>query len=388
MSARHNPDDCDMPALPSPPAIITSSAQLAALLETISTQPIIAVDTESNSLHAYKERVCLIQLSIPGQDYLIDPLTELDLSLLREVFADPAIEKVFHAADYDIVCLKRDFGFRFANLFDTMWAARILGWPKVGLGDVLRGVFGIHTNKHYQRHNWGKRPLDENALVYACLDTHYLIPLRHIQADELRRQGRWEEAREVFDQIAAVEPSFDTFSAEGFWHIKGVWELAPGEQSILRELYVWRDKEARRQDCPPFKVLDDRTMVELARAAPRTIDELPGLRGMSSYRVQRYGQRIIWAVKRGLSAEPPSPPPMPQRRPEKVVARFRALQAWRKCQAERRGVDADVILSNAVLWALAERPPRSFEDLLRVEGLGPWKREAYGQALLELLKEE
>ena len=386
MSARHNPVGCDMPALPSP-AIITSSAQLAALLETISVQPIIAVDTESNSLHAYKERVCLIQLSTPGQDYLIDPLAGLDLSPLREVFADPAIEKVFHAADYDIVCLKRDFGFRFANLFDTMWAARILGWPKVGLGDVLTGIFGIHTNKHYQRYNWGKRPLDENALLYACLDTHYLIPLRHIQADELRRQGRWEEAREVFDQIAAVEPSFDTFSAEGFWHIKGVWELAPGEQSILRELYIWRDKEARRQDCPPFKVLDDRTMVELARAAPRTLDELSGLRGMSSYRVQRYGQRILWAVRRGLSAAPPSPPPMPQRRPEKVVARFRTLQAWRKRQAELRGVDADVILSNAVLWALAERPPRSFEDLLHVEGLGPWKREAYGQALLELLKE-
>jgi len=387
MSARHNPGGCEMPALPSP-AIITSSAQLAALLETISAQAIIAVDTESNSLHAYKERVCLIQLSIPGQDYLIDPLAGLDLSPLREVFADPAVEKVFHAADYDVVCLKRDFRFRFVNLFDTMWAARILGWPKVGLGDVLTEVFGVHTNKHYQRYNWGKRPLDENALLYACLDTHYLIPLRRIQADELHRKGRWEEAREVFEQIAAVEPSFDTFNAEGFWHVKGVWELAPAEQAILRELYIWRDREACRQNCPPFKVLDDRTLVELARAAPRTIDELPGLRGMSSYRVKRYGQRILWAVKRGLSAAPPSPPPAPQRRPEKVVSRFRALQAWRKCQAERRGVDADVILSNAVLWALAERPPRSFEDLLHVEGLGPWKREAYGQVLLELLREE
>ncbi|MCX7680874.1 MAG: HRDC domain-containing protein [Anaerolineae bacterium] len=373
-------------ALPSP-AVITTTGQLAALVDILAAQPAVAVDTESNSLYAYRERVCLIQFSIPGQDYLVDPLAGLDLSPLGKVFAAPGIEKIFHAADYDLVCLKRDFGFECVNLFDTMWAARILGWPKVGLGAVLAQVFGVHTNKHYQRYNWGKRPLDADALLYACLDTHYLIRLRHIQADELRRRGRWEEAQEVFAQIAAVQPSFEGFSVEGFWRIKGACELSPGEQAILRELYVWRDREARRQDRPPFKVLDDCTMVELARAAPRTADELLCLRGLKSYHVRRYGQRILWAIQRGLRAAPPSPPSMPRRPPEEVVARFRALQSWRKRQAEERGVEADVILSNAVLWALAEHPPRSFDELRQIDGLGPWKCQTYGAALIELLKD-
>lgn len=381
-----NPCAQDKPTLPSP-AVITTTSQLVMLVETLATQPAVAVDTESNSLHAYKERVCLIQFSIPGQDYLVDPLAGLDLSPLGKIFADPGIEKIFHAADYDLVCLKRDFGFEFVNLFDTMWAARILGWRKVGLGTVLEEVFGVHTNKHFQRYNWGKRPLDMDALAYACLDTHYLIPLRHIQADELRRRGRWEEAQEVFGQLAAIQPSFDNFCTDGFWRIKGACDLSPGEQAILRELYIWRDKEARRQDRPPFKVLDDHTLVELARAAPRTLGELSCLPGLKSYHVQRYGQRILWAVKRGLGAVPPSPPPLPRRPPEDVIARFRALQSWRKRQAEERGVEADVILSNAVLWALAERPPRSFDDLLHIDGLGPWKRQAYGAALIELLKD-
>ena len=133
------------PNLP-PPRVVASPSQLEALLDELSAQSAIGVDTESNSLYAYHERVCLIQCSIPGADYIVDPLAGLDLSPLARVFADPGGQKVFHAAEYDVMCLKRDFGFRFANLFDTMWAARILGWPRVGLGDVLKETFGVRTN--------------------------------------------------------------------------------------------------------------------------------------------------------------------------------------------------------------------------------------------------
>src|SRR5690606_21288536 len=114
-------------------------------------EPAVGVDTESNSLFAYRERVCLIQFSTPTQDFIVDPLALGDLSGLAPLFANPAQQKVFHAAEYDIICLKRDYGFQFANLFDTMVAARTLGWPQLGLAAILENHFGVKMNKRFQR---------------------------------------------------------------------------------------------------------------------------------------------------------------------------------------------------------------------------------------------
>ena len=374
----------ETPRLP-PPIVVTTPPQLAALLEALSSQSAVAVDTESNSLYAYQEQVCLIQLSTSGADYIVDPLAGLDLSPLARFFADSGMQKVFHAAEYDVMCLKRDFGFCFANLFDTMWAARILGWSRVGLGDVLQETFGVHTNKRYQRYNWGQRPLEPEALAYACLDTHYLLPLQRFQADALMQKGHWEEAQEVFHQVAASEPMRHTRNSAGFWRIKGTHDLTRREQAILRELYVWRDQEAHRQDRPLFKVLNDQILVTVAQTCPRTREELVSVSGLKSYHVRRYGARILRAIKRGMNAHPPQPPPRRPRHSDAEVARFQALRAWRKQVAAERGVDNGVIVSNAVLWALAEQKPRTSEDLGRIEGFGPWKRKAYGEAILKML---
>jgi ribonuclease D len=270
------------------------------MLKAICDEPYTAVDTESNSLHAYQERVCLIQISIPNVDYIVDPLTGLDLSPLAHLFADPKVQKVFHAAEYDVMCLKRDFGFCFVNLFDTMWAARIMGWPRVGLADVLEDLFDVRTNKRYQRYNWGRRPLEPKALAYASLDTHYLLPLCHLQTDGLIRKGRWEEAREVFDQLAATEPTTNTVAPEDFWRVKGVFDLSRRGRAILRELCIWRDQEACRRDRPHFKVLHDQVLLALARAHPRTKDELAEIEGMKPYQVRRYGKRILPTCRRAV----------------------------------------------------------------------------------------
>jgi len=380
-SHSHSEDVSHLP----PPVVVTTPSQLEALLDDLSTQPAIAVDTESNSLYAYYEQVCLIQCSVPGTDYIVDPLAGLDLSPLGRFFADPRMRKIFHAAEYDVMCLKRDFGFRFANLFDTMWAARILGWPRVGLGDVLTENFGVHTNKRYQRYNWGRRPLEPEALAYASMDTHYLLPLCHLQADALVDEGRWEEAREVFDQIAATGPASHAFGPEDFWRVKGVFDLTGRERALLRELYAWRDREARRRDRPPFKVLGDRVLLALVHARPHTRADLERVERLKPYHVRRYGKGLLRAIRQGLRARPPQPPPPPPRHSDVEVARFQALRTWRKAMAAERGVDADVIVGNAVLWALAEQPPRTGEDLGHVEGLGPWKRKTYGGAILDVL---
>jgi ribonuclease D len=367
------------------PVAITTPAQLETLLEALLGQSAVAVDTESNSLYAYQEQVCLIQFSIPGVDYVVDPLAGLDLSPLADLFADGGIQKVFHAAEYDVMCLKRDFGFHFANLFDTMWAGRILGWPQVGLGDVLKETFEVQTKKRYQRYNWGKRPVEPEALIYACIDTHYLLDLRRLQADALMEQDRWGEAREVFDQVAASEPSWQAFDPEGFWRVKGAHDLAGRELAVLRELWIWRDDEARRRDRPHFKVLSDRALLLLAQAVPRTEEDLTVVDGLKPHHVRRYGKRILHAVRRGIEAPEPRPPAAPQRRPDVEVVRFRALRAWRKRVADERGVENDVIVGNAVLWALAKQNPRTLADLESIEGLGPWRRETYGKGILQVL---
>ena len=146
----------------------------------------VAVDTESNSLFAYREQVCLVQFSTAEKDYLLDSLALQDLRCLEPLFSSPAIEKVFHAAEYDLICLRRDFGFTFANLFDTMVAARILGRDGVGLGAMLEAEFGLHLDKRYQRANWGERPLKPALLAYARLDSHYLVALRQRLEPALR----------------------------------------------------------------------------------------------------------------------------------------------------------------------------------------------------------
>ncbi|PIX46945.1 MAG: hypothetical protein COZ54_02550, partial [Anaerolineae bacterium CG_4_8_14_3_um_filter_59_70] len=154
-----------------PPVWISTPVALQKLAGELTRQPRLAVDTESNSLHAYREQVCLIQFSTHETDYLLDPLKLNDLSPLAPIFANPKIEKTFHAAEYDIITLKRDFGFSFANIFDTMQAARILGYKQVGLDSILAERFGVVVNKRYQKADWGRRPLSRDELNYARFDT-------------------------------------------------------------------------------------------------------------------------------------------------------------------------------------------------------------------------
>ena len=361
------------------------------MLIELRTQPVIAVDTESNSMHAYRERVCLIQFSIPGKDYIVDPLALQDLASLQLLFADTGIEKVFHAAEYDIICLRRDFGCKVSGLFDTMMAARALGWEQVGLGAILREQFSVSVSKRFQRADWGKRPLSSAQLAYAQLDTHYLLQLRERQEVDLRRRGQWPEVCEEFERIArASAGSRDGVAAnrkgvEGFWRINGARQLRDRECAVLRELYQYREGIAERQDHPPFRVMGDATLLALAQRSPRSKRALKGIAGMTGGQIQRHGNGILQAVRRGLQAQPPRPP-RSSLGGRVVTARYEALRQWRKRRAQRRGIASDVILAREVLWALARAAPDSMKELESIQDLGPWRRGEYGEELLSLLR--
>jgi ribonuclease D len=349
------------------PRYINSSTGLAQAIAEWAVEPALAVDTEANSLHSYTERTSLIQVSTRDQDYLVDPIALTDLSALGPVLADPSIEKVFHAAENDILGLKRDFGLSPQGVFDTMLASRILGIPRVGLADLLREHFGVTLDKRMQRYDWSTRPLDPAALAYAVEDTHYLLPLRDILRAQLETAGRWEEARQEFERLGRTTPVARVFDTEAFWRVKGAYEIGPRERAVLRELYRYRDEQARALDRPPFKVLSDGLLIELSRAQPRSLDELRRSNILSHFLVRRYGQGVLEAIRTGQSAPTPQRPRDQDRPDETVMERYERLRVWRKAAGADHGVDPDVILSNAALWTLARQAPRTLEAIAALD---------------------
>ena len=358
------------------------------MIDRLMQEPIVSVDTESNSLYAYHERVCLVQFSIPGQDYLLDPLAVQNLDALGSLFAEPKIEKVFHAAEYDVMVLHRDYGFAFAGLFDTMWASRIVGWKKYGLGNLLKRHFDIRTDKRMQRTNWGKRPLSDEQLAYAQLDTHFLLPLRQMLLSELQTQNRMQEARLAFERVAQSRWSKKEFDPNGFWSLKGAHDLDEPGLAVLAALYVFREQRAQRLDRPPFKVLSRQALINLSRSRPQSLDELKHIKGVPRRLSIKNRKKLLEIIAKNMHHPPPQEPTThPPRRYNGVVeARYQALRGWRKDRSEKRGVEPDVILSNHVLHQLARLNPTSLEKLSSMDLLGDWERQEYGQEIVAVLR--
>lgn len=372
---------------PFPPAkYIDTTKVLYQFVDAWAAEPLLAIDTESNSMHAYHERVCLIQLSTRSADYIIDPLTIEDLSPLGILLAAPAIEKVFHAAEYDLMCLKRDYNFEVRNLFDTMLAARMCGYKAVGLNNLLSTHFNVAVDKSHQRDNWGERPLSADSLLYAQMDTHYLPQLRDILYDELAQGGHLTEAGETFAEVCEMTPAHDgrTVDPDGFWKIGMPQHLNPHEMAILRELYFLREQIAEERDLPPFKIFHNQVLVEIARAAPTSHHDLHHINGTNPGLIRRYGDEILAAVARGKKHRVGSPPPYRPPPPE-VSDLYTALHHWRKERALQRGVESDVIISKQALWTLAQRVPESLSEMQDIQGLGPWRLRTYGEEILRVI---
>ena len=183
---------------------VTDPEALADVANTLAEARVIGVDTESDSFYSYQERVCLIQLSDAHADYIIDPLAVEDLSALAPIMANPDIVKVLHGADYDIVCLRRDFSFAFVNVFDTLIASQLLGFERIGLADLIGRFFGHEIDKQYQRHDWSRRPLLPEHIEYARGDTHFLLALREIMERKLTHAGRSRHMEEECALVAAA----------------------------------------------------------------------------------------------------------------------------------------------------------------------------------------
>jgi ribonuclease D len=263
-----------------PVTVIEKSSDLIPLIQELSKVRHIAIDTESNSFYAYFERICLIQISADERDYIIDPFTLKDLKPLGEILEDERIEKIFHAASNDVLGLKRDFHFKIHNIFDTAVACKLLGYQQLGLAKVLEKHFSVQLNKKWQRYDWAKRPLKQEQLDYARLDTHYLVPLRHELTEELQAKELWEAAVKEFDKACEQEFQQRMFHPEAFIQIAGARSLDLSGRSILKALYLYREHEARRRNRAPFRILSNETLLRLARQRPKSVREFTTIKGL------------------------------------------------------------------------------------------------------------
>jgi ribonuclease D len=366
-------------------------------------QPLLALDTESDSLYRYTPRVCLIQISAYAEgsnhrheegarsvvDYLVDPLKLQNLDPLRELLSHPAVEVVMHAAENDILLLHRDFDLRMPKIFDTQLAARILGRNGVGLAAILEEEFGVISDKSMQRTDWGRRPLTPQQMTYAQIDTHYLLPLRLRQIERLQEEDRWREAQEAFELLTTLRYQ-ENSSGRTVWSMKNNRQVEREHTGLLEELWLWREQTAQRLERPPFKVLNDSVLIALTLQTPHTLAELQRIAGLSSHQVDRYGHELLQAIERGKRRPlPVLPPPAP--RPEFFLGKedqriFQVLRQWRSQTADQRGVDPDIIFSNDILLQIVEKKPRTLVELQQIPAIGPWKAETYGPAILQLIR--
>lgn len=361
---------------------LAATAEIEALAETLKRVPRFAVDMESDSFYHYFDKVCLFQITAGGEDYIVDALSGADLSSLYGAFADPAIEKIFHGADNDIMLLKRSCGISTRGIFDTMIAAQIAGLRKLGLSDLIGQFFSKRLDKRFQRYDWSSRPLLPEHLQYARSDTHYLAELRDLLWGLLAEKGRQAQALEEFERVVWKTPQVKPFSADDCLKIAGSQSLPAPDLKVLRELFIARDAIARQEDLPTFRVIQNEVLLNLARLKPTQARELLGVRSMHPRVARSYGEQIVAAVRTGMSSgsplpqAPAEPPPLDDA--AAIDARFQKLKKWRQSKSAMLDLEPAVVASNAILYNVARLLPLDLQQLREIPLVRRWQVEAYG----------
>ncbi len=361
---------------------IDKQDKLDKALERVATSQTIALDTEADSLHSYFDKVCLVQMSVPGEDLVIDPLAKIDLSRFGTILADASITKILHGADYDLRILNRDFGFTTTNLIDTMVSAQLLGYEAFGLAALLDRHFKVKVDKSHQRADWAMRPLPPQMLDYASMDTRYLIELAEKLKVELIAAGRWEWALEEFGRLEAIRFREIPEEEEGWRKMKNIGSLDRRGLAILRELYKWRDALARAADRPPFKIIGNDAIIELAKERPTTPADLAKLKSVSGYHNRRYSGELLDIVRRAIAMpEDQLPDPNERKawiRDKTLENRINQLKRVRDKVALELKIDPGLLAPRHVLAAVATT------GSLDVPAMREWQKRVLGEKLLQV----
>jgi ribonuclease D len=373
------------------PYYVTTSEAAAALAAVVDRAQLVAVDTEADSLHHYFEKVCLLQISVCDQHYVVDPLAQADLRSLLSALGEKTL--IFHGADYDLRMLRRSFDFRPRAVFDTMIAAQLLGYPQIGLAALVEKHFNVILCKKGQKSDWSRRPLSDEMLEYAVNDTRFLSPLTEIFAKELQEKGRLDWHTEMcISAIEAVNDSpVSSRDPEREWRIRG-WQALPGARAhaVLREIWHWRDKEARHCDLPSFKILPNEAVIEIARWAAENnpSDPIPRLpRNCVGKRLAGLKHAISNATK---LPESELPKPLISARRRVLPANDKLLTALRKVRDEKAralSIEPAMLAPAAAVAAVARELPDTCDALQAVGDLHHWQAELLEGDFLAMIEE-
>jgi len=377
---------------------IETLQDLEALARDLMSEKVVAIDTEADSFYHYFDKTCLVQIATRKNIYLVDPLAlggPEELAPLAPLVASPKIRKIFHAAEYDIYVLKRDCGFVFNNLFDTMVSAQMLGYPSIGLAALIERHFDVKVPKDEQRSDWSARPLRDSQLTYAAADVCHLIQLSERLERDLKKAKRLEWAQEEFETLTQRQWPEREFDRLGYLRIKGARNLDPKCLSVLRELYLVRDKRAQEIDRPAFKVLGNRALLEIAEAQPETEQKLGSIKGVTDLILRRFGRDILGAVARGVKK---NHGPIPKklngsgtvrrRMDKRTEKRMAELKRWRARRAKELEMDPGVLCPNSALEAISFQNPSDAAEIAELPEVKGWLGRHFGAELIEALGAE
>lgn len=348
-----------------PLQVISTNSQLHELIGQIAPHDRVAIDTEADSLHCYREKLCLLQISFPGGDLIVDPLANVDLAPLHAILAEKEI--VLHGADYDLRLLRRNLSFIPKQIFDTVLAARLIGLREFSYAALVKRYFDIELVKGSQKANWAQRPLSKKMEEYARNDTRYLLPLAERLENELESRGRTDWFRQSCQRAleqAAVDRERNLDEA---WRISGAGALRGRSAAVLRELWNWRESEAEAADRPPFHILQNRELIHSAERFAH--GETADYKHFSDRRRRAFRE----AAKRGMNLPEKDWPVRPKRfgtRPSaEMIKRVEKLRLNRDHAAKELHLEASFIAPRATLEAIAGDSSRA--DSLLV----PWQRD-------------
>ena len=332
--------------------MIDTNEKLAAFLPVVKAAAWLAIDTEADSLHAYPEKVCLIQISTTAGDRLVDPLAAMDINPFLDALVGR--ELIFHAADYDLRLLQKHHAFTPTEIFDTMLAARLLGEKQFGLGALVEKFLGVKLDKGPQKADWAQRPLTPRMEEYARNDTRFLKPLEEKMRTELTAKNRLAWHQESCARLIAESTIPPQIDPDEVWRIKGSTLLVPAALAVLRELWHWREREAVAANRPPFFVLAHEKMVEISAVASerQPIEHLIPLRMHP-----RRKTNLLEAVRIAHTVPPEKFPQIihhrSQRPSEAEFRRFREIEKIRDRHAHELQIDPTLIAPKSVLGDLA-----------------------------------
>jgi ribonuclease D len=359
---------------------VDTDSGLKQLLADLAGASRIALDIEADSLHHYFEKVCLIQLTTSGSSYIVDPLAGAELGGLFDLLSGK--ELIFHGGDYDLRMLWSGFGFRPQNrIFDTMLAAQLLGFEQIGLIALVERYFGVVLSKRGQRWDWSRRPLKPKQLDYATNDTFYLEEIAQKLEEQLSQKGRLPWHRESCENLIRVTSTDkEPLDSKEKWRIKGCGKIERRELAFVKAVWHWRDAEAQRLDLPPFKIMGNQLILDLAKWAassdPESFSTAPKLpRNFGKFRQATLLQAISQAKKLEEADLPKRRKISHVHQPPDLRERIDLLRDKCKKLAGELEISSGIMAPQAAIRAVVSANAKTVEQIAEAGPLMRWQAE-------------